>query len=124
MPTIQWDAPASLMRVTDFSTADSQEELVARGTLRDLVGQVLAMPGAHQSGLLVRAAGRDWTQEFDTDALRELAARPEFTGAHGAFDTADLPEDPDRAEETDLPIIDGDVSALAQTDALGRDGQK
>jgi len=124
MPDIQWDGPASLMRVTDFATADTQEELVARGTLRELVGQALEMPAEAQDGLLLRAAGPDWVQEHDADAIRELAARPEYTGAHGAFGTADLPEDPDRAEEADGPIVTGSVSAPAVTNAEGRDGQK
>jgi hypothetical protein len=124
MPDIQWDSDASLMRVTTFATAEPQEELVARGTLHELVGQVLEMAPDEQNGVLLRAAGPDWVQEYDADTIRELAARPEYTGAHGAFDTADRPEDPDRAYEGDGPIIDGDVSAPAQTDALGRDGEK
>jgi hypothetical protein len=126
MPDIQWDAPASLMRVTDFATADDTEELVARGTLHQLVGQVLDMPADRQQGLLIRAAGPDDVEEHDTDAIRELAARPEFSGAHGAFDTADLAEDPDRAETApeDEPVIDNETSAPSVTDAKGRDGDK
>jgi hypothetical protein len=96
MPDIQWDSEASLMRVTNFQTADeSQEELIARGTVYELVVAFLETPTAQQQGLLLRAAGPGWVQEFDRDALRELAARPEFTGAYGASDTADLPDDPD-----------------------------
>lgn len=124
MPDIQWDSEASLMRVVDFATADPMEALVARGTLYELVGQVLEMPADAQDGLLIRAAGPDWTEEFDSDAIRELAARPEFTGARGAYDTADLPEDPDRAvADDDGPVLDGEVSAPSHTDARGRDGQ-
>lgn len=125
MPDIQWDSEASLMRVTGYATADATEELVARGTLLELVGEVLEMPAGQQDGLLLRAAGPDWTQEFDSDAIRELAARPEFTGAHGAFDTADLPDDPDRtAAPEGAPVIDDETSAPAFTNALGRDGEK
>lgn len=124
MPDIQWDAQASLMRVTEFATADPQEELLARGTLLELVGAALEMPAARQDGLLLRAAGPDWVQEYDGDAIRELAARPEYTGAHGAFDTADLPEDPDRAEAGDEDtLIDGAVSGPSHTDMRGQDGK-
>ena len=99
MPDIPWDSEASLMRVTNFRTTDeSHEELIARGTVYELVGAFLETPTAQQNGLLLRAAGPGRVQEFDRDALRELAARPEFTGAHGAFDTADLSDDPDERE--------------------------
>jgi len=99
MPDIQWDSEASLMRVTSFqSTDESQEELIARGTVYELVGTFLETPTVQQNGLLLRAAGPGWVQEFDRDALRELAARPEFTGAHGAYDTADLADDSDARE--------------------------
>jgi hypothetical protein len=99
MPGIQWDSQASLMRVTNFDTTpESREELLARGAVRELVGAFLGMPPSQQRGLLLRAAGPDWTQEFDSAAIRELAARPEYTGAHGAYDTADLPDDPDARE--------------------------
>ena len=105
---IQWDNEASLMRVTRFATADDAEELVARDTLRELVGAVLEMSPAEQAGLMIRAAGPDWTEEHDLDAIRELAARPEYTGAAGAFDTANLASDDDRAEVTDeTPVAHG-----------------
>ena len=83
MTDIQWDGIASLMRVTSFATADPDEELVARGVRRELVGAFLEMPPADQRGLMLRAAGTDWLQEYDADAIRELAARPEYTGAGG-----------------------------------------
>jgi len=126
MTDIQWDAQASLMRVTEFATADPTEELVARGTLHELVGQVLEMPAAAQHGLMIRAAGPDWVEEHDADAIRELAARPEFTAAHGAFDTADRPDDPDRREMVpeDMPVIDNETSAPSTPDAKGRDGDR
>ena len=66
---------------------------------------MLEMSPAAQGGLLLRAAGNGWDEEYDTDAIRELAARPEYTGAHGAFDTADLASDDDRAG------VDGEKSA-------------
>jgi hypothetical protein len=99
MPDIQWDSQASLMRVTALATSDeSQEDLVARGTLHELVGAFVELAPVQQKGLLLRAAGRDWTQEFDSDAIRELAARPEFTGAYGDYDTAERADDPDVQE--------------------------
>ena len=101
MPDIQWDAQASLMRVNVIETSgDQQEELIARGALSELVGTVLEMAPDQQRGLLLRAAGPDWTEEYDSDAIRELAARPEFTSAYGDFDTAALSDDPDRREAT------------------------
>lgn len=90
---IQWDHPASLMRVVRFATADDQEELVARGTVHELVGNVLEMSPEEHDGLLIRAAGSDWTREWDADAIRELAARPEYTGAAGRYDTSKDPDD-------------------------------
>jgi len=102
MPDIQWDRQASLMRVTPIDTADdSFEELVARGSLYELVGTFLELPPQQQEGLLLRAAGPDWLEEFDSDAIRELAARPEYTGVYGAYDTASPGEDSDALRETD-----------------------
>ena len=99
MPEVQWDSVASLMRVTNFATTDeSREDLLARDTLCELVSLFLDLPHEQQKGLLLRAAGPDWVQEFDTDAIRELAARPEYTGAHGAYDTAGLSADRDAHE--------------------------
>lgn len=112
---IQWDGSASLMRVIRFATADDQEELVARGTLRELVGAVLEMAPEAHDGLLLRVAGSDWVEEYDADAIRELAARPEYTGAQGAFDTADLASDDDRAEMlAATPIAHGPSGIPAQ----------
>jgi hypothetical protein len=99
MADIQWDSPASLMRVTEIETSgDVQEELLAQGAVHELVASFIEMRPEQQRGLLLRAAGPDWTQEFDSDTIRELAARPEFTGAYGAFDTAELADDPDARE--------------------------
>jgi hypothetical protein len=118
MTDIQWDSDASLMRVTTFVTTEPQEELVGRSTLRELVGAFLEMSVAEQEGLLIRAAGPDWIQEYDEDAIRELAAHPEYSSAHGAFDTADLADDPEASEEIDVL-----VSESGATDgAAGRFG--
>lgn len=118
MTDIQWNSPASLMRVTTFSTAEPQEELVGRGAVRELVGAFLEMAPGQQEGLLLRAAGRDWLQEYDADAIRELAARPEYTAAHGAFDTADLPDDPESSEEIDV-LVTPDGASDGAADRMG-----
>ncbi|MDB5690861.1 MAG: hypothetical protein JWL91_2737 [Sphingomonas bacterium] len=110
MTNIQWDSEASLMRVTTFSTTDPQEELVGRGVLRELVGAFLEMDPSGQEGLLLRAAGPDWIQEYDEHEIRELAARPEYSSAHGAFDTADLPDDPEASEEIDVLVSESGAS--------------
>jgi len=96
MADIEWNSEASLMRVIRVDTADDQiEELVARGTVSELVARFLELPPAGQEGLLLRATGQDWMEEFDSDAIRELAARPEFTGVYGANDGDDPFEDTD-----------------------------
>ena len=104
MTDIQWDGEASLMRVTTFSTAEPQEELVGRATLRELVGAFLEMAPAGQDGLMIRAAGPDWLHEYDENDIRELAARPEYSGASGEFDAADLADDPEAREEIDVLV--------------------
>jgi hypothetical protein len=124
MTDIQWDSPASLMRVTRFDTADPQEELVGRGTLMELVGAVLEMPPAAQDGLLLRAAGPDWLQEYDRDAIHELATRPEFSGAANRWDTANLRDDQDVREEVET-MVTGSGSTVGaaspqDADATGR----
>ena len=118
MTDIQWDGPAHLMRVTRFDTAEPAEELVAQGTLMELVGAVLEMGPAHERGLLIRATGPSWTQEYDEDAIRELAGRPEYTGALPQFDTARLREDPDRQEAKDVLLPETALSeAVRQSGA-------
>ncbi len=95
--TSDLDTKASLMRVTRFATADDQEEHIVSGTMRELIGLVLATAPDAQAGLLLRVTHPDRTEEHDLDAIRELAARPDYTGATGAWDTAERPDDPDRA---------------------------
>ena len=88
-----WDSEASLMRVTRIDTAQDQfEELVARGTVYELVGQALEMTPEQQQGLMIRAAGEEWTCEFDEAAIRELAARPEFIGSDNGDQARDTEE--------------------------------
>ena len=125
MPDIQWDHEASLMRVTAFDTADTAEELVARGTVYELVGMALELPAETQDGLLLRVADADDVTEYDGDEIRELAGHPDYTSAYGDDDTAERADDGDNDElEDELPVIDGGVSAPAPTDSSGQDGQK
>lgn len=102
MADIHWDHEASLMRVTPVETADDAfEEWIARGTLREMVGRFLELSPGQQDDLLLRASGPDWTEEYDSNAIRELAERPEYTGAYGAYDTAQPGEDRDALREVD-----------------------
>ncbi|WP_420138419.1 hypothetical protein [Sphingomonas sp.] len=102
MADIHWDHEASLMRVTQVDTAaDAFEEWIARGTLREMVARFLELSPAQQDGLLLRASGPDWTEEYDSDAIRELAERPEYTGVYGAYDTAEPGEDTEALREVD-----------------------
>ena len=105
MPDIQWDSQASLMRVYRFKSTDAEETLVGRGTLRALVGLVLAMGADEQQGLMLRAAGPDWVEEFDSDAIRELAARPEYTGVDGEYDSVDRDTDAERTVDDDAVLL-------------------
>lgn len=125
MPEIPWNSAASLARVTSFETADPHETAVAHGTFRELVDQVLAMNPDEQRGLLLRAAGADWVTEFDTDAIRELAARPEFTGVYGVYDSARDDEDDALDEVGDEEILlEQGMSGPSRTDAHGQDGER
>ena len=121
MADIAWDSEASLMRVIPFATTDSQEERLGHGTLRDLVGQVLAMAPADQDGLLLRTTSADTVEEYDSDAIRELAARPEYTGAYGDFDTADDADDIEGSEEVSA---DDDAVDPRDTDVSELDGER
>lgn len=101
MAQIQWDEQASLVRIVPFRTTEDQEEPIARGVLRELVGAFLEMAPEQQRGLAIVTFGEDGPIRYDENAIRELAAGPDYTGAHGAYDTADLPDDPDAQVEDD-----------------------
>ena len=82
MSDVPWDNQATLYRATAIGGEDDAfEEEVARGTVYELVGQVLEMPPEQQRGLLLRTAEADEVSEYDGDAIRELAAEDAFTGA-------------------------------------------
>lgn len=82
MSDVPWDNPATLYRATDIGgEEDAFEEEIARGTVYELVGEVLEMSPEQQRGLMLRTAEADRVLEYDGDAIRELAAEDEFTGA-------------------------------------------
>jgi hypothetical protein len=98
MSNIPWEHEASLLRMTSGG-----EEVVRRGVLHQLVGGFLELPPERQRGLAIRASGPNWTREFDEWTIRELAARPEYTGAYGRADSesdTDEPDFSDASEET------------------------
>jgi len=81
MANIPWDNQASLYRVSEVRGGGvHQDELVARGTLYELVGQFVEMSPQQQRGLLIRSADPNRSWDFDEDTIRELAARSDFAG--------------------------------------------
>ena len=92
---IPWEHEGSMLRSTSAG-----EELVARGVLYQLVGSFLQMPPEQQRGVAIRISGPDWTHEYGDAEIRELAARPDSSGAFGRWDTAN---DPDEKVHTDAP---------------------
>lgn len=129
MASIRWNEEASLMRVTAFATTDSAEELVMRGTAYELVGAALEMTPDQQAGLLLRQTTAEDVLEYDADAIRELAASGDYTGAEGEFDVDDGSDTDgddgaldDAADEETL--VDGETSGPGTGDQLGRDGEK
>jgi hypothetical protein len=82
-------------------------------------GRRISRTGPYGAKRLAAArAGPDWLQEYDESEIRELAARPEYSGAHGAFDTADLPDDPEREEEIDT-LVSGSGSSDGSAGRFG-----
>lgn len=99
---VPWDSKASLIR-----NYGGGEHIEARGLLHQLVGAFLEMAPAQQNGLAIRVSGEDWTREYSASEIRELAARPEFTGARGAFDTADRDDTAECDVEEDTVVAEG-----------------
>ena len=107
MTVIAWDQEGSMTR----STA-AGEELVMRGALRELVAGFLAMKSDEQRGVAIRVAGPDWTREYIDAEIRELAARPEYSGADGRADNdADAP---DRREPADPVLVEEGISGSSR----------
>jgi hypothetical protein len=106
---IPWEHEGSMLR----STA-SGEELVARGALHQLVGSFLEMNPDQQRGVAIRVAGPDWTREYVDAEIRELAARPEYSGAFGRWDSATDPDEPDQTEAASEVLVEEGVSGSSQ----------
>lgn len=106
---IPWDHEGSMLR----SRPDG-EELIARGVLHQLVGSFLEMPPEQQRGVAIRIAGPDWTREYVDAEIRELAARPEYSGAFGRWDSATDPDEPDNSEAASDLIVEEGVSGSSR----------
>jgi hypothetical protein len=105
MTDIEWEQEGSMTR----STA-AGEALVMRGNLRQLVGNFLEMNADQQRGVAIRVAGPDWTREYIDEEIRELAARPEFTGAYGRYDSESDADAPDERDEADPLVVEEGIS--------------
>jgi hypothetical protein len=121
MTDIPWDHQASLIRA-----AGAGEQLVRHGILHQLVSGFLELSPEGQSGLLIRASGPDWTCEFDEASIRELAARPDFTGAFGRDDSEREPDDLDLTEaEDETNLVEAGVSGPSAVEGeIGRLGSE
>jgi hypothetical protein len=122
MSDIPWNQEASLIRTTGAG-----EELVRHGILQQLVEGFLELAPDRQDGLLLRAAGPDWCREWDAAQIRELAAKPEATGAFGRWDSETDPNEPDMTEaEDETTLIEAGVSGptRATEGMVGRIGWK
>ena len=103
---IPWDQPAHLMRITGAG-----EEVVRNGVVEQLVAAFVELPPDQQQGLMLRSAGADDTCEWAADEIRELAARPEMTGAFGRWDSRRDPDPDDETEAADdATLVEAGVS--------------
>jgi hypothetical protein len=106
---IPWEHEASLLRSTPAG-----EEPVMRGVLHQLVGAFLEMAPEQQRGVAIRVAGPDWTREYVDAEIRELAARPEYSGAVGRWDSTTDPDEPDQSDEAGGVLIEQGISGSSQ----------
>jgi hypothetical protein len=106
---IPWEQEGSMLR-----SSAAGEELVARGVLHQLVGAFLEMAPEEQRGVAIRVAGADWTCEYVDAEIRELAARPEFSGAFGRWDSATDPDEPDQTEAGSEVLVEEGISGSSQ----------
>jgi hypothetical protein len=106
---IPWEHEGSMLR-----SAAAGEELVARATLHQLVGAFLEMNPEQQRGVAIRVAGPDWTCEYVDAEIRELAARPEYSGAFGRWDSATDNDAPDQTEAASDLLVEAGVSGPSQ----------
>jgi hypothetical protein len=106
---IPWQHEASMLR-----SRPAGEELVARGVLHQLVGAFLELSPEQQRGVAIRVAGPDWTCEYIDEEIRELAARPEYGGATGRWDSLTDSDEPDSTEEASGVLIEEGISGSSQ----------
>jgi hypothetical protein len=122
MSDIPWNHEASLVRTTGAG-----EESERHGILQQLVEGFLELPPERQRGLILRAAGPDWCREWDEAEIRELAAKPEITGAFGRWDSERDPDEPALDEpEDETTLIEAGISGpTRETDGMvGRIGSE
>ena len=106
---IPWEHEGSMLRSTSAG-----EELVGRGVLHQLVGAFLEMPPEQQRGVAIRISGPDWTHEYGDAEIRELAARPEYSGAFGRWDAANDPDEPDHTEAPSEVLVEEGISGSSR----------
>jgi hypothetical protein len=107
---IPWDKEGSMLR-----SSAAGEELVARGILHQLVGSFLDMSPEQQRGVAIRVGGPDWTSEYGDAEIRELAARPEYTGAAGRWDSTTDADEPDRTDAASGVLVEQGISGSSLT---------
>jgi hypothetical protein len=105
MMDIPWDKDGSMLR-----SSAAGEELVARGVLHQLVGSFLDMGPEEQRGVAIRVVGPDWTCEYGDAEIRELAARPEYTGVAGRWDSTTDPDEPDHKDAASAVLVEQGIS--------------
>ncbi|MDP8993931.1 MAG: hypothetical protein M3N07_02950 [Pseudomonadota bacterium] len=109
MSDIPWSREASLLRRTGAGMAEE-----ARGTLHQLVGAFIELPPEQQQGLILRTAGPEGALEYQEAEIRELAAKPEFTGAESRWDSDKDRDEPDFGEAPDETAVEEGVSGPAR----------
>ena len=106
---IPWEDEGSMLR-----SSPSGEELVMRAPLHQLVGAFLEMDPEQQRGVALRVSGSDWTCEYVDSEIRELAAKPEFTGGYGGYDSARDRDEPDHTEAADPVLVEEGISGSSR----------
>lgn len=100
MDDIPWNHQAHLLR-----RGPDGEVVEGRGVLHQLVGAFLELPPDEQHGLSIRVAGPDWSRDYHEATIRELAARPEYSGGYGRYDSETDPDEPDLGDEPDETVV-------------------
>jgi hypothetical protein len=92
--------------------------LVGRGILQQLIGTFLAMSAEQQRGVAIRVTGPDWTLEYGDAEIRELAGRPEFSGAFGRWASAADSGHPSHRGEAGDGLTEQGVSGSSPVEKL------